>query len=512
MFIRPITKLKFQSFMPATDKKQASIAPTVSTSPSFAPSFFGESKVYSDQIQALKLDMKEFPEDIKYRKQLMINAGKNPDEFYKLRSIIGLDEIKSIMSEFNENEDVYSVGFEDENIKNKTIRANWHTHTLASDGYMSAQELLDKAAAYADEAARVAKQKKEPFTIAITDHDTAESAKEAIEIISNNPLKYKNLRVVLGTEFTTYNNIATHITNKPTSTHILVYGIDPNEQTFDEFIESTKLKKREISQKMINQANKTYREAFNEKGDFFSLKEAKEFYNPLKKDILGIFIYMQKFIDTKLMLDEVVLKDPILLGKLQQKELPLYGYGLTGEMRDFFTQVDKTNKSRFAEESIPMFLSDKLDMSEDEIKEILKNAPQSDEYKKFKQNIKTDLNEYKRTITPKYDYMPTIKSLYEMLKVQPHTIIGIAHPLETIAEIKDTPKRYEFLTDLYAQFKHQAREKAGFSEVYYQSYTEPLNDFKLKAGTKELLEKLSEGLFKTGSADSHRTNIFKRLF
>lgn len=516
MFIKPVNKINFQSFKPATEKKQAAVQsyePTASIAPNFAPNFLGESKVYSDQVQQLKLDMKEFPEDVKYRRQLMLNAGKNPDEYYKLRSIIGLSEIKSILSEFNENEDAYSAGIEDEHIKNKTIRANLHIHTLASDGALSTQELLDKAAKYADEAARIANQKKEPFTIAITDHDTGESAKEAIEIISKNPLKYKNLRVILGPEFTTYNNIATHIANMATNTHILVYGIDPNEQTFNEFIKNIKQKKQEISQKMIQQANKTHKKAFNQHSNFFTVKEAKDFYNPLKKNILGIFNYMEHYIETKTVLKEIVLKNPILVEKLEQKGLPLYGYGLMQEMKDFYYQLDKNNRPRSATDSIPIFLSEKLNMKEDEIKEIIKNAPESKELKEFRQALKKDLHEYKRTINPKYDYMPTIKNVYEMLNPQPNTMIGIAHPLDTVLEINDTKQRYEFLTDLYTQFKHQAKEKAGFSETYYQSYVKTLKNFKEADGTKELLNALSEqiGLFKTGSADTHMTNIFKRF-
>ena len=139
-----------------------------------SPAFLGNSKVYSDQIQELKSGINLYPKDVEYRKQLMTNAGKNPDEYYKLRSIIGLDEIKSILADFHSNEKAYSVGINNENIKNKTFRANLHIHTVASDGHLTTQELLDQAVVYANEVAQNPAFKQEPSIIAITDHDTTE--------------------------------------------------------------------------------------------------------------------------------------------------------------------------------------------------------------------------------------------------------------------------------------------------------------------------------------------------
>ncbi len=141
--------------------------------------------------------MIEFPQDVAYRKQLLENAGLDPKDYYKLRSIIGIQELKSIMREFSEHEEFYSAGINDENVKNATVRANMHIHTRASDGFFSTQELLDMAAEYANKAVQNPGSRKTPFVIGITDHDTADSAKEAIQIISKNPEKYKNLRVIL---------------------------------------------------------------------------------------------------------------------------------------------------------------------------------------------------------------------------------------------------------------------------------------------------------------------------
>lgn len=476
--------------------------------------FMGDSKVYSDQIQALKEEMKEFPKDIEYRKTLMVHAGKKPYEAYKLRSIIGPGEIKSIMKDFNESEEVYSTGVDDKNIRDKTIRANLHMHTLASDGFLSTEELLNKAARYADEVAQNPKSKKEPFTVAITDHDTTESAKEAIEIIAENPLKYKNLRVILGVEFTTYNNIATDIVKRAVDTHMLVYGINPYETNFEAFIENNKNGKEKILDKMIDQANETYKDAFNTKKDFFSTDEAKEMYNPLKKKICGIFNSVESYVGTKILLDDVVLKHPTLIKKLYENNLPIDTKGLMTEMKNFNYRLDKNNKSRSGVEMVSEFLTHKAFMDEDEIKEILKETPKSKEFESFHENIKPDLEQFKRTINPKYDYMPTIKNIFEVLSNQESVIAGIAHPLDSTKYIKDESKKLEFLKEQYTQFKEWGQDKAVFTEVYYQSYPEKLKEFQDSEDTKELLNELSDNLdlYKTGSADTHRTNIFKRLY
>lgn len=516
MDIKALTTAKIGTLSPSFYRRGQIISiPNYKQTVIFAPSFLGQSKVYSDQMQALKSQTEAYPNDIEYRRQIMLNSGKNPDEYYKLRSIIGLDEIKSVMSGFNEHEEVYSVGINDENIRNKTIRANLHIHTLASDGFLSTQELLDKAVTYANDVAATHRDlKKEPFIIAITDHDTIESAKEAIEIISKDPLKYKNLRVILGIESTTYNDIITDAVQKPTNTHILVYGIDPNEKSIDNFIKSTKLAKHQISEKIIDQANITYQKTFDKKNNLFSLEQARDFFNPLKKNILGIYNYMETYIQTKVVLEEVILNNPTLIEKLKQKKLPLTSNGLINIIKDYYFQIDKNNTPKKPIETIPTALTQQLDMKPSGIEKVIKEGLEVNIFSIFNCNLQKDLEEYKRTVNPKYDYMPTMETLFEALKNQNGTIIGIAHPLDTVAKIKNPEQQYEFLVKLYTQFKKACREKAGFSEVYYQSYFKRLKKLKEADHIKTLLNMLSTNLnlFKTGSADSHRTNIFKRYF
>ena len=109
-------------------------------------SFMGREKVLTDGLKTLKQEVAQFPKDIEYRKTLLKEIGIEPNKYYRLRSIIGSEEIKKILSEFSGNSENYTVGDNYENTINGKLRANLHIHTTASDGFFSTQELLDKGA------------------------------------------------------------------------------------------------------------------------------------------------------------------------------------------------------------------------------------------------------------------------------------------------------------------------------------------------------------------------------
>ena len=87
-------------------------------------------------------------------------------------------------------------------------------------------------------------------------------------------------------------------------------------------------------------------------------------------------------------------------------------------------------------------------------------------------------------------------------------MIGLPHPLKYAMKQSTTSDGLRFLSDFYTKFKGACKEKAKFSEVYYQSYgkeiPQELNNFLNYAS------KIFE-LLRTGSADSHGKNIFKRF-
>lgn len=474
------------------------------------PTFRGQDLVVNNVQNSLS-EMSKYPKDIEYRKDLLKNAGLNPKEFYKIRSIIGAQEIEDIMKNFNDKAQVYSAGENYTNVKSCKMRANLHMHTIASDGTLGPEILLNKASNYADKVAKNnPKAKNMPFVIAITDHDTTDTAKKVIKLIKNDPEKYKNLRVILGVEMTTFNNIALDITKNPINTHVLVYGIDPNEAKFKNFIDTTKEKKFDIQNKMIDKANSLYEKEYGKKSPF-SIEQAQDYMPPLKKGLLGVHNYASIYLKTKYGLENVVLKDEKLRTELEKNNLPMTSDGLLKGIKEHFYPKTYNNKAIKIEDAFSDYLSANSDLDKETIKEMYKTAEEK-HGADFNKKLETELEEYKRTPEPKYHYVPDFKDLYNALDQQDGVLIGLAHPLEPVIKIEKTEDKYKFLDEFYEKFNAECKEKAKFSEVYYQSYPDKTKTLQENERMIDTMNNLSEkyNLYKTGSQDTHRNDIFTR--
>ena len=185
--------------------------------------------------------------DAIYKKNICKATGIKKISPNALNSIVGPDEFKDIISKNSERRNFYiagerpekSAGISDsndiENVKMKIFGANLHIHSNHSDGALSVEEILDQAVSYANE---YAKENDEKFVIGITDHNTSEGCKEAVKIIANNPEKYKNLKVVLGVEFSAKEDeINGYKLRKPEKYHILAMSINPFETKLENFLQ-----------------------------------------------------------------------------------------------------------------------------------------------------------------------------------------------------------------------------------------------------------------------------------
>lgn len=124
----------------------------------------------------------------------------------------------------------FSTGKNYENVVNGTFCVNMHMHTTHSDGIMKVPQLLQQAVNYADYRKSIGR--KDAFIFAITDHSNVDGAKEAVEIISQSPDKFKNMRFVPGVEFNSfYNN---------NQFELIAYCINPHDKNFNAFIENSK--------------------------------------------------------------------------------------------------------------------------------------------------------------------------------------------------------------------------------------------------------------------------------
>ena len=188
----------------------------------------------------------KFLADLDYKQQLLKSLNIPNITALSLTSILGPIAFKNFIEENNSNPDIYRPGIrpagQEEindsypltNVENRTFGANLHIHTTDSDGEMSVEELLNQATKYAD---LYVKKNNKPFVIAITDHNTISSCKKALEIIAKNPNKFKNLRVVLGTEISTKeDSIYDYKLKKPEKFHILALCIDPFEEKLNNFL------------------------------------------------------------------------------------------------------------------------------------------------------------------------------------------------------------------------------------------------------------------------------------
>lgn len=224
--------------------------------PGAIKSLNGKIILSSAQAASFKKQMKQFASDIDYRKNILKSLKMNVEDYALLRPIAGPEEYKNIVKEFNSSAEHYSPGktlitpvkdgFDMSGVKNHKYRASFHNHTTHSDGRVSVQKRLDDAAKYADEVAESIKndpQKKTihaPFTIAITDHDTFEGCKEAVKIISADPWKYRNLRVVLGAELSAETSMVSKELKEPIPLHLLIHGINPFDEKLNKFLNNKK--------------------------------------------------------------------------------------------------------------------------------------------------------------------------------------------------------------------------------------------------------------------------------
>ena len=130
------------------------------------------------------------PVDFAYKKALQKNLQDSYGikcKIEDLKSIAGPIEVREIIKKLNPFQ--YIVG--------ENFRANFHLHTIASDGRFTPEEFLEQCKMWADEIFLKGKIQDDlpPFSAAITDHNAIDSVLDTIALISQNPDKYKNFKL-----------------------------------------------------------------------------------------------------------------------------------------------------------------------------------------------------------------------------------------------------------------------------------------------------------------------------
>ena len=429
-----------------------------------------------------------FPKDDIYRKTIMQSFGLPPLQHYRISSIVGSNELKSFMKKNSLTEAPFVPSIE--NIKNKSFASNLHMHTNASDGYLTIESLLNQATGYAN--GRFKKTGK-PFLIAITDHDRVDSAQKAVQIIYNNPEKYKHLKVVLGCEVT---SIANKIP-KPKMVHTLVYCINPKNTMFKNFLDTKNKLKINLVSKMIDSANENY-------GKIFSLDEAKDFYNPINKGFTGVYNYVKSYTKTKVILNDIVMKNPEIRNLVKKNNPKFSASEELKNIKSFYSKINGNNKADKPEIILPLYFNKAYGIEENKMSEIINS-----DKKVLEKYSSLDFSPFKIYNFKQYNYCATFDEINSALKTSKESITGIAHPLDYIKNDSDIKQKIH-LKNIYKTFKESLGDKFVFSERYYQSYSKTMDSVKL--GNNATLDTLSNdyNIYNTGSLDTHGNCIFRR--
>ncbi|MDD3593913.1 MAG: hypothetical protein PHX18_04725 [Candidatus Gastranaerophilales bacterium] len=463
----------------------------------------GVNKSTEDVYQTLKTQyqniLQQFPQDKFYYEQLAKSVGLQAGEEFKLASIVGTTQLKKFLNTFTPQD--FQVGKNIEAIDNFTYRVNLHNHTTTSDGKLSVEQFLEHARRWSDKVAqKIGDDGKPPFTIAITDHDTVDGAKRAVEIIAKNPDAYKNLRLVLGGEFSLVHTDANDV-NTPLNYEILGYCLNPFDKVLDGFLQKLRNSRIIVMKKILENANKLYPEYR------FDWKEAQLCGNNLGKALSNGYIYNLR--------DYMALKAGIYeFAKQKNNDFItnlLHTVGADFIEKSAFQRVDNAYISRYLENS-------KLSANFDTVASKIK--PEFLEY------IDKTRDNYTKSLQALIDTNASITSnkfFNEATGTDFNGFFGLAHPgLVALAEGKDyghalqvycKDKNIDWKEHLFEKFLNKlisdSNDRLNAVEINYQSYGQRYNGFEdyIKYITTTV-NKAKQKLFNTGGVDCHGETIF----
>ncbi len=457
-----------------------------------------------------KKTMEIFPEDFIYIKNLAKNLGLKEGEEYKLNSVMGKSQLQKLLDEFTPQD--FTIGKNFEGAQNMTFRVNLHNHTRASDGKLTIGQFLEQARKYADRIAENTKSdNKPPFTIAITDHDTLDGCREALKILSSDPEKYKNLKVVLGSEISV-SNCDPNIVSRPLNFELVGYCQNPYDEKLVKILDNIRQTRQKNVEKFLEKITDKFPE-FN-----LNIDEAKEFHANLRTMRTNGVLYLAgDYSKFKITLSEQV--------RLINEILPDNAEKLSADK--LFKQFGDNYYYRmdaFGERNIPEYfqkhgLKDYLTK-----KGILTKENEHD----FKQIFKTDLKEKDDFITK--TVQESLPTLYDRknYSMNPNDIFdattdgfyGFAHPAvidfafdnisparRKMCEEKMFAPHENLVYEIFNSLKQAGKEKFYASEINYQSYPQNVNkgwiDF-----MKTIADNQNINLKYTGGIDAHKPSIF----
>lgn len=235
--------------------------------PSCAINFTGVGAVFMDKIthnrsvtdsgldfirSQYEILVKKFPEDVPYYKQLASDMGLAGEEF-RLYSVVGKSQLSDILAKASPTD--FAINSDYSGIKNLTHRINLHNHLKYSDGKLSAYDFLEQSKNYGDKIAE--KFPGKFYTRGISDHDIMDGGQEALRIIAQNPYKYRNLKLEVGSELSV-SHVNPEDVKAPMDFELILYSSNPFNKKFNSFLANTRNNRNEVVKSFINDLNNKY--------------------------------------------------------------------------------------------------------------------------------------------------------------------------------------------------------------------------------------------------------------
>lgn len=454
-----------------------------------------------------------FKQDLAYIKNLAKSMGLADGQEVRLKSIMGKFELKELLVKYSPED--FRIGQNLDGAKDRTFRVNLHNHTQYSDGKLSVRDFLDQSAKYADKVAETnPNDGKPPFTIAITDHDTMEGCKEALKIIAENPDKYKNLRVVLGSEISVSNSDS-NIVSRPLNFELVGYCQNPYDEKLVKLLDNIQKTRQQNAEEFLEEINQQMPQ-YN-----LNIEEAKSFHSNLKNMRTNGILYLTgDYAKFKISLVEYVKQINKFLPKSVEKLSPEQLFRQLGD--DYYYRMDaygeRDMKTYFKDHGLKNILKSKnlhsqknkntysgiFDMGLNHLfdfvdKTVQKNLPTLSDRKNY-------------TLSPEKVFASTTEGFY-----------GFAHPgvidfgYDNISSARkkmcdENSFHYSqnLVYEIFNSLKQSGKELFAASEINYQSYPKYVDKSWIDFMKRSIADNSNLNLLYTGGVDAHKPSIFTK--
>lgn len=343
-----------------------------------------------------------------------------------------------------------------QNIKTGTFTKDLHSHSTYSDGYGIVGNILNQVCNYANELFQKTGKK---FTFALTDHDRVGGAKKALEIINENPEKFKNVNFVPGVELS-----FSFISNgKVKSGELLTYFIKPESKAMQILVED-----------LNKNRNKMIDDCIKNLGDGFSRHEMENYF--INKDgetfAYNLHYRLRNYAQIKNRVNNIAKEQNCDSHALYEKLMNEYVFYPGGRVGKPFVSPEGFNeylKRKQIETNTPIIDDRVNDICNEFFPKIVDGKIVSNTENSFEKIIDT-------------------------LKDENDVVLGFAHPYFLAEQMTNFKSEFDKLLSM-------SKNKIKFTESYHQAYDDKLPKDVINS-INEFLE--SRGLIPIGGRDNHR--------